>query len=206
MSDENLPAKEIARVANNFLNKVSKSVGVLYEPIHVTRMAKAEARAKVIRAKGEVEATDVHLRAEQRRMHEEVRYQENIEAVARKAIPDLRPDAKPEGMTDDWMTAFFDHAKKISDEQVQSLWAKILAGEANAPGSFTKRVLQAVSLLEKHEAEWFITVCRFTIHLTRPTALILDHNEGTPYADAGLSFNRLTQLDARQPRDCQACG
>jgi hypothetical protein len=36
-----------------------------------------------------------------------------------------------------------------------------LAGEANRPGSFSKRTLSTVSDLDKRDAEVFTTLCRF---------------------------------------------
>ena len=196
MSDDEaqLPAKEIAKVANNLINKISKAVGVLYSPTHTKRMAKADAKAKIIAAEAEEAAQDIAVRAEARRRYEQVRHQENIESVIRTAIPDMRADAKPEGMDDDWISDFFDHAKKVSDQEMQSLWAKILAGEANAPGSFRKRVLQTVSLLEKDECEMFSAVCRFCWNLGGLTPLILEVGD-KPYKDAGLDFDKLTHLD-----------
>lgn len=195
MSEENLPAKEIAKVTNNFINKVSKAIGAVYEPFHLTRMAKAEAKAKTIRVQGDVEVTDIQLRAERRWLHEEMRNQENIEEITRKAIPDLRPDARPEAIDDDWMTAFFDYAKKVSDDQMQSLWAKILAGQANAPGSFKKRVLQSVALLEKEDAELFTSLCRFCVNIEGLTPIIFSLGDETPYSKEKLDFEAFSHLD-----------
>lgn len=64
---------------------------------------------------------------------EEAKKQANIEAITLKALPDVKPEAKTEGVEDDWIANFFDKCRLISDEQMQSLWARILAGEANSP-------------------------------------------------------------------------
>ena len=49
------------------------------------------------------------------------------------------PDSKPENVEDDWLTHFFDKSCLISDKGMQNIWANILAGESNQPGSFSKR-------------------------------------------------------------------
>ena len=37
---------------------------------------------------------------------------------------------------DDWIIKFFDKNRLVTDEDVQDLWASILAGEANSAGSY----------------------------------------------------------------------
>jgi hypothetical protein len=49
-------------------------------------------------------------------------------------LPELTEAATPEKLEDDWITNFFDKCRLISDEEMQTLWSKVLAGEANAPG------------------------------------------------------------------------
>ncbi len=53
----------------------------------------------------------------------------------------------------------------ISDEQMQALWAKILAGEANGPGRFSKKTVNIVASLDKSDAEAFTTLCGFAIKI-----------------------------------------
>jgi hypothetical protein len=70
------------------------------------------------------------------------------------------------------------------------LWSKILAGEANSPGSFTKRTLKVASELTKEEAESFTSLCCFNTSLG---PLIYDFNAPV-YKAKGLSFYTLTLL------------
>ena len=35
-------------------------------------------------------------------------------------------------MEEDWIANFFDKCRIVSDSEMQSLWARVLAGEANA--------------------------------------------------------------------------
>jgi Protein of unknown function (DUF2806) len=58
-------------------------------------------------------------------------------------------------MEDDWIANFFEKCRIVSDADMQILWSKVLAGEANEPGSYSKRTLAILSLLTKEEAELF---------------------------------------------------
>lgn len=196
MSEDNdsLPAnwpKHAASVVNNFTNKISKAVGTWYEPTNKRRMAKADADAKKIALESQLES-ELRIRAFKRMMHEEERKQINMEAVIEGSYEHIKETAKPEQMDDDWLSSFFERAQKVSDEQMRSIWAKVLAGEANSPGTYTKSTLQALSMLEKPDAELFTGVCRFSIDGNTP---VIYDSEAAIYHGAGVNFQVLAHLD-----------
>ena len=193
MTDEkpDLP-KEIAKVTD-LINKVSKALGATYEPTHAKRI-EVDPAARIIAAKAEIDLTDLQRRAVARWLHLEERYQDNLEAIAAAAIPYLRADSKPEAIDDDWLANFFDHAKKVSDKDMQTLWAKILAGQINGPGAFRKSVLQTVSLLEKEDANLFVKLCQFEFDIDGFTPVIFD-TQGEIYNKRGITFDAMSHLD-----------
>lgn len=199
MSDEsdNLPVnwpKHAASVANNFINKISKAVGTWYEPTHKRRSAKADAAAKKIVLESALES-ELQIRAFKRMMHEEERKQINMEAVIEASYEHIEDTAKPEQLDDDWLIDFFDKAKKISDKQMQALWGKVLAGETNTPGTYTKATLQTVALLEKADADLFATLCRFVVVVWDvPLAFVFDY-KAPIYTDLDIHFDTLHHLD-----------
>ena len=186
------PAKEHAKVTN-LINKISKVLGVVYEPIHAKR-TKTDAAARIIAAAGELEPTDLQRRAAARWLHLEEHYQENLETIATAAIPHLSTDSKPEQIDDDWLANFFDHAKKVSDKDMQTLWAKILAGQANTPGALRKSVLQTVASLEKEDANLFVKLCQFEFDIGGFTPVIFDV-QGEIYNKRGITFDTMSHLD-----------
>lgn len=189
----NLPekiSKPVAEVANSLINKISSAVGQIYEPIHIRRIARANADAKQIAVLGELR-TEIEARAMRRLLAEETRKQENIEAIVDKAIENLEVEDKPEAIDDDWMALFFEKAKLVSDEQVQSVWAKILAGEAKKKGAFNKRTLEFLATLEKKEADMFTSLCRF-VALGNP--IIFDYNDEI-YKNYDINFQTLSHMD-----------
>jgi hypothetical protein len=88
---------------------------------------------------------------------EAVRIQQNRERIAEYAADELEAeaatsDAKSE-IADDWLNTFSQHAGRVSNDDMQRLWARVLAGEIRQPGTFKLRTLQALSVLEAQEAQ-----------------------------------------------------
>lgn len=146
---------ELSRPATVLVEKISDAIGGIAKPWQIIRVAKAEAVAKRIEAESQIEVSELQRRALRRFLHEEERKQRNIEAITENALPQLKDGANPAGIDDDWIANFFDKCRLVSDSEVQSLWARVLAGEANSPGSYSKRTIGILASLDKEEAELF---------------------------------------------------
>lgn len=186
---------DLSKPANTLIEKVSSAIGGIFEPWQIKRVAKAEAEAGLIRAKMEIEITDLHRRAMHRFVEEEANRQENMEEITRKSLPHLAEESNPENMENDWVTNFFDKSRIVSDEEMQSIWAQVLAGEANAPGSFSKRTVNLLGDLDKRDAELFQTLCRFGWNFGNLTPLVFDTQDKI-YNDLGINFGSLSHLDS----------
>ena len=152
---------ELSKPATTLVEKISEAVGGIFKPYQIIRVAKAEAQAERVRAESQIEISDLQRRAFHRFLNEEASKQKNIEEIAQKALPLLEDNSNPKEVADDWITHFFDRCRLVSDEEMQSLWSRILAGEANSPGSYSKRTVNFVSGLDKVEAELFTHLCGF---------------------------------------------
>ena len=71
----------------------------------------------------------------QRFINEQILYQTNMEAIIEKASSHISNDASPENMGNDWLLNFFDKCRTVSEDEMQELWARVLAGEAERPGN-----------------------------------------------------------------------
>ena len=197
----------LAKPATALIEKVSNAVGGLYTPRHIRRLASANREAQLIeadaarevakiQAESEIEITDLHRRAADRWINEEARRQKNIEDITAQAAENLAPDARPNEMEDDWIVNFFDRCRIVSDTEMQNLWSRVLAGEANSPGTFSNRTVNFLSDLDKSEAESFRTLCNFSWYLNNlHVSLIFDEKEPI-YNTYGLSFYELNQLES----------
>ncbi len=186
----------ISKPVTVFVEKISGAIGIVYEPTRIVRKAKAEAEAERIKVLAGIETSELEQRAIARLVQEESKKQENIEAITAQAANKLTEQAKPEEMDNDWIVHCLDKCRNVSDKEMQGLWSNILSGEANAPGTYSKRTLELVDSLDKQEAHLFTVLCSFAIldmdNMLYP--LILNAKDEI-YSKAGLNFLDLTQLD-----------
>lgn len=61
----------------------------------------------------------------------------------------------------DWLNRFFGIVEDVSDEDMQNIWAKILAGENKHPSSYSLRTLDALRNMSKDEAKLFVDCIRY---------------------------------------------
>ena len=170
--------------ANKLIDAVTGAIGKAYEPRHVRKMA--QAKAYEINAIGEAlrDNADIEIqydkqaitantsdfeefvkRTQSRLAFQELQKQQNIENVTDKAYDLLAEETEcsEEPVDKDWMIRFFNSVEDISDEDMQQLWAQLLAGEIKRPKSFSLRTLEALKNLSKYEAETFQALNKFVI-------------------------------------------
>ena len=76
--------------------------------------------------------------------------------LGEKEVPDHDPDH-------DWTARFFDCIQDVSDEHLQKLWAKVLAGEVESPGRTSLRTLEALRNMSQRDAKIFDEVAGYVI-------------------------------------------
>src|SRR5262245_30925164 len=119
----------LAAPVTTLVERISGAVGILYEPRQIRRKAKAEADAALIKAESDIAVDDLKRRAADQAAMEEAQKQLIMESIIHKALPDVAETSKPEDIENDWLLNFFDKCRIISDEEMQTLWARVLAGE-----------------------------------------------------------------------------
>jgi hypothetical protein len=192
--DTSLIKVDLTKAATVLIEKISDAIGGYFKPFQIRRVAKAEAEAEIIRTEAQIECEELQRRALARFIAEEAKKQDNIESITRKAIPLLSDSSNPEKMEDDWITNFFDKCRIISDDEMQVLWSKVLAGEANSPGSFSKRTVNSLASLDKEDAQSFTSLCGFAWEIGHLFPLIFDY-QASIYIDHGVNFGTLSHLD-----------
>lgn len=101
----------------------------------------------------------------QRVLAQESHKQKNVDSVFQQALPDIDPQADPSKVDEGIMWELLDKFSKVSNKEMQAIWAKILAGEINSPGSFSASTIDLVSKMSKSDAEDFLRVCSLTISI-----------------------------------------
>lgn len=186
---------DLSKPATVLVEKVCNAVGVIYEPTRIKRRARADAEAGKIAALASIELQDIERRALERLVHQEARKQENIERITAQAAAALPESAQVESLDEDWVAHFFKQCDTVSDQGMQSLWSRILSGEATSPGSFSKRTVDFVSTIDKKDAALFTEFCKFAWMLGEPCPLIYEV-ENEIYRKSGVTFASLKHLDA----------
>ena len=186
---------DFSKTATELIKKIASATGVVYEPYQIVRVAKAKKEAERIRTESQIETSDLRRRALYRIREEEVKRQRNIEEITRQALPQVSENARPEDVEDDWITNFFDKCRLISDSEMQGLWSRILAGEANSPGSYSKRTVNFLSSLGKEEAHLFTKLCIFGCVVQEFTPLIYE-TDAAIYRKHGIQYSSLSHLES----------
>lgn len=186
---------ELSKPATVLIEKVSDAVGVLYEPRRIRKRAEAEAEADKIKALSSIELNEIQYRAVDRLVHQETRKQENIESITAQAAESLGEDANPEELEEDWVAHFFKNCDTVSDKEMQSLWSRLLSGEATNPGTFAKRTINIIGSMDKKDCLAFTKLCQFCWFIDDMTPLVFGENLGL-YRKNGADFDALKQLDA----------
>src|SRR5579862_6860612 len=147
---------DITKLGHKIIDTFAGACGVLYAPVSKVLNAKADASAKLIEVRGNLEVEAILRRAGERFLSQQLRQQQNVDEIVSKAIVDR--DAGPvsdQSCDPDWVNEFVDCSKNISDEQMQAVLAKILASEVAQPGKFSRRTINFVKALSRPELESF---------------------------------------------------
>ena len=98
-------------------------------------------------------------------------------------------------MDDDWIVNILDKSKIFTDELMQELFARILAGEANSPGTFSKKSVNLLAELEKRDAIFFKSLCRFNWNICNHPYPLVFEDEHEIYNKNGVDFPKLRHLE-----------
>ena len=155
-------------------------------------MAKQQAKAESIKAKAQADNLQIIAQAQadarqaltvltttttgtleitreqitQRLKFQEHKRQQNIVSVVGQAAEDLGDKEVSNNEPDhDWTARFFNDIQDVSSEEMQSLWAKVLAGEVEQPGSTSIQTLSILKNLDQATARLFGKLCSICISL-----------------------------------------
>ena len=92
----------------------------------------------------------------------------------------------------DWLIRYYEAVGNISDENMQDLWAKILAGEINAPSSYSLKTIDTLRNMRKCDVELFTNICKHSFDCSDNKLFLPNYKE---YMDAvGVSYSDVMKL------------
>ena len=128
----------------------------LWKPVSIRREAKAKRYAALMDAQTRLDVAQIEKQIEE--------IQNNNRAeIIEKAKGYTSQDVENSDIDPVWIMNFFEECKNINDEQMQEIFASILAGEADHPGSYSIRTLNVLKLLESKEAESFSKLIQYAV-------------------------------------------
>ena len=113
------------------------------------------------------------------------------------AVNDINEEAKME-IDDDWLMYFFEYAKNISNDDVQKIWGRLLSMKINGEKGVSKKLLNALSLIEPEDVELFCTLCSLTfINIDDPRRIypFIYIKNAKYYQKYNIARYKLAQLD-----------
>lgn len=143
-----------------------------------------------------IEAQELYERTCSRLLHQEIKKQENIENIINSAKDILEKEQEDsissKDVNEDWLMRFFNSVQDISDEKMQLLWGKILAGEVKQPNSFSLRSLDAMTKMSKDEAQLFEKLSSYIINFSGTYAILNDDDLNKKYS---IPYGQILALD-----------
>lgn len=169
--------------------------------------AEAQAKARAILVSQNTDLTgelDITNTVNQRIQFQEQKRQINIASVVRQAAGQLGDKEVGNNEPDhDWTARFFNEVQDVSSEEMQFLWAKVLAGEVERAGSTSLRTLGILKNLDRATARLFRKFCSACVFLSPDGKTLMDArvpslggNAGSNSLGAyGLDFDALNRLN-----------
>lgn len=162
--------------------------------------AESNARVAIINASGSqfVEHAKVSpeyiLAANDKFSKKIVRECVNIDKISKIAIEELKSkplttfdgsEVEVPPISEDWLNAFENESAKMSSEQMQRLFGKILAGEIQKPTSYSIKTLKLMAQLDNRAAELFRLLCSISISTRDPISKEIYDARVVSMGDAG---------------------
>lgn len=166
MADVNDSIVAGAKFGEKLIDTVGKGLSGISSPRQIKRIGKASYEAMSLIGKGIRENADiikdpqlsgVYERFVERSIYNGLLNEQNVENIIRLAQSSIPGDTpcSAEPVDDCWFTRFMNYAGEISNEEMQKIWAQILAGEIKRPGGFSLRTLDVVRNISRNEALLF---------------------------------------------------
>lgn len=168
-----------AKPLEQLVSAIERGIGSFMRPIQKRREMKADisafdnwnealARTGLSPKRAELTLGD---RATIRLTAETIRKQQNRESVAIEAVNEhihslehqSNPKVADSNIEQEWLDRFWRLAQDVTDSDMQAVWGRILARQAQEPTKYSARCLEALSLLSKEEARKLEELSKFVI-------------------------------------------
>jgi len=162
----------------------------------VEKMSKAESEAFITK----LQIIYGYTRVEAQALNRVILYRNlcdsNYSEILEKAFPLFCSCANIGSINEDWLFYHYEKASKISQPDIQELWAKILAGEVNHPGSFSKQTLSILELISIKEAVTFEKLSSFLFYINNSPNIVFHTKNALKDLNLDFSYSDLIQIQS----------
>ncbi len=195
----NVDWQPIADVTNNLIDKLANGIGWIATP-KGKKAQQIEAQNYLVeQIKNDENMPPIAKAASISRVEKLIKEYTNQNDIFNDAMSYLSAKGDLDKVTevdDDWLEFFFDKAKDIGREEMQIIWAKLLAKEVRKPNSISKQLLHILSVIDYEEAKSFQKLADFTVFIEeKPYALIFDTLFEAFYNKHGLKQEEIFRLE-----------
>lgn len=191
-----LNLKVISNPQTKLIKTVSSLLGITDLPEKNHNRSKKTTSAKIDCEDKELKSVKLTERTDRRLLNLELRRQQNIESITEKAGRVLRDTVSAKPVSQDWIAYFFSASQDVSDNKVQRLWAELLAGEVAKPGSFSRRTIETLRVIDHTDACLFELISNYVMSWDSETLRFIPSTMATNsyIASKGLTEDRLSHL------------
>ena len=107
-----------------------------------------------------------------------------------------QPNTSSLGVEGGFLLNFLDKCKTVTDDDMQELWASILARESDSPGSFSQLTINSLEDFGRRDAESFISLCGFVCKVNSEQIPFIGNVGDDIYTENGIDSNILEHLCA----------
>ncbi|HJA28427.1 MAG TPA: DUF2806 domain-containing protein [Candidatus Olsenella pullicola] len=126
---------------------------------------------------------------------------ENLSSCLSFAQDVVGDDFDASGIDHGWFLKWSGHASEQCDDEMRVIWGKLLAGELEQPGTYTKRAMSILSDMSRDEALVFSRLCSASIFANPQSnrslvAVLRKDNAGGTYNDGLIKVEDLDTLSS----------
>ena len=138
-------------------------------------------------------------RTQKRARISSLRKQQNLETIIEKSLAYCSSTEATDKADPDWFITFTQLAEDVSNQTMQNLWAKILAGEISQAGSFSTKTLKTFRSMNITDAKLLARACSLSVSdQTKKNIRIISGAYQTPSLFNFFSKNREQNIPLSQ--------
>ena len=166
--------KPIVKETNKLLDKISNVTGIVFGPYKEKQKSKINFLEEINKREDLSSFEKMAITSNYKKMLKEYNNQTNIVNKAVEMLSEPIEQHELQELDENWIMNYMDCCKNICDEELQVIWAKILAGEFEQPGRISLNTLDKMKMISKKDAELFMKISEFIMRTGNKYFILAD--------------------------------